>query len=351
MDNKPERDPRLDLAKAIAISLVLLWHLQPLQLNVTGESAFSIKLLKFLVEQFNYQITLLAVPLFLLVSIFLFFGKMQGQVADYSRKRLLRIFEIFLFWTTFQTLGYLLIRSLPTIQSTDLVIRFPSTVFEILTLGGLGGSVFYFLFVLLGLQIMASVYGVFWEKQRILTIISILWIIVSVFYFEYKNITYAHLPYWRIDNFLVYVPIAYLLRRIENKKLLYFIPVLFLGYSLFSAYDLYLGRIGPDPGIYGRLSISLGATALFSAILQLRSLKENKIILFLSSYSLGIYAVHNYWQKLFIYVFRTLGLSSGELSASFVVNVWNLIIFVLVIALTALTILLLRKTPLKRFIM
>ena len=48
------------------------------------------------------------------------------------------------------------------------------------------------LFVLLGLIIFAALYGIFWKKERVLTVISIVLIIFSVAYFEYKNINHSH---------------------------------------------------------------------------------------------------------------------------------------------------------------
>jgi fucose 4-O-acetylase-like acetyltransferase len=53
VDNTLQRDTRLDFAKAIAISLVLLWHLQPIQIAATDKSNILVKLLEFVLLQFN----------------------------------------------------------------------------------------------------------------------------------------------------------------------------------------------------------------------------------------------------------------------------------------------------------
>lgn len=99
VNNTSPRDPNLDLAKAMAISLVLFWHLKPIQIMETSESSAFIKSINFLLVQFYAQVSLLAVPLFFLVSLYLFFSKANNNIWGYMKKRCLSIGEIYLFWT------------------------------------------------------------------------------------------------------------------------------------------------------------------------------------------------------------------------------------------------------------
>lgn len=354
MKDGQERDIRLDLTKAIAISLVLIWHLQPIQVTLTEGSGLFVKLLKYGMEQFYYQVSLVAVPLFFLVSIFLYFEKTRDNVFEYTKKRFIRVAKVFLFWTIIQTLVFLVTRSIEEIQIGKSVLQFPSVVWDIIVGGDIplphtGESILYFLFVLLGLILLAAIFSVFKEKQ-FLIYVSILLILISVIYFEYKNIYFSKIPYWRIDNFLIYVPIAYLLWRDKRGISVYFIPLLFLGFTLFSTYDLFLRRIEYQSGIYARLSIVLGASALFMSFLQFRNLKKNWIVSFLSKYSLGIFVIHLYWLKMI----QNMLLQSDFYTNGSVpvqpLNIWGLIISVAVIGLTVISILILRKTPLKSYI-
>ena len=62
------RDDRLDFLKAISILFVLFWHFKPL--SIIPSPSFLSKILFHLIRAFNFEITLLAVPTFFLVSLF-----------------------------------------------------------------------------------------------------------------------------------------------------------------------------------------------------------------------------------------------------------------------------------------
>ena len=350
MESKSIRDTRLDLAKAIAISLVLIWHLQPIQLNLASNSHFILKLIKFGIDQVYYQVTLLAVPLFFLVSSYLFFVRMGDQPVEYSKKRFSRILLLYVVWTAIQFVVFYIFRLSTYISTGKAEFRLPMNIAELIMQGGpglpyVGGSIYYFLFVLLAVIILSTVFGLIKDK-KITSVFAWLIILVSLIHFEIGG----NIPYWRVDNFLVYVPIAFLLWKDKTNKKAISVPILFIGYALFSLHDLYLRQAGYHFEGYSRISVVLGAAALLSAILQISNLEENKTVSFLSRYSLGIFATHKFWQLLVILVMLELFPSLSDTAALQPLDLSRIIISIIVIPLTFLFIYLTRNSRLKRFI-
>ncbi|NER27548.1 MAG: hypothetical protein F6J89_07910 [Symploca sp. SIO1C4] len=73
------RDERLDFVKAISISLVLIGHLKPIIiLSLQTPYAF-IKITHSILSQLFVNSILIAVPLFILTSLFLLFQKLQAS--------------------------------------------------------------------------------------------------------------------------------------------------------------------------------------------------------------------------------------------------------------------------------
>lgn len=94
-----QRDVRLDYAKALAISFVLFLHLEPIKILGTG---FLSRITNFGIKQIHFQIAAGAVPLFLLVSLYLFYQKTEVSALHYLDKRWRRLVEVFVFWTCCQ---------------------------------------------------------------------------------------------------------------------------------------------------------------------------------------------------------------------------------------------------------
>jgi len=88
----------------------------------------------------------------------------------------------------------------------------------------IGGSVFYFLFVLLILVSVSTVFYLFRNIEKLFPLIGITVVIVSILYFEFLNLNGRGLLYWRIDNFMIYIPLSYFLLRQESEKLVRYIP-------------------------------------------------------------------------------------------------------------------------------
>jgi hypothetical protein len=350
------RDDRLDFVKAISIVLVLIWHLKPLRIVTVETPSTFIKLTRLALEQMYLSLTLVAVPLFILTSLFLLFQKLQYSNYKYLQKRCWRLLEVFGFWFSFQFFIYYVVE---LIQSTSSNLPFSLSpnlnIGELVTgtkpaLPIVEDSVFYFLLVILELTVIS--YLLFsWEKvARLKNYTSVAIIIILLVYFEVLNLSSAGISYWRLDNFLIYIPLAYLLvkrEKIERKYIL----ALWLLFLIFGIQDVLLRRITYEIGVYSRISVICGALAIFSSCINLsRHWQAPKHIKFLAKFSLGIFALHKYWQLLMAVsipqVFQALGISM-EL---FKIDISAIFIAIATTLLTFGSVRLLDRTPLQKFI-
>lgn len=354
VDNALPREINLDLTKAIAISLVLFWHLQPIQLLVTDEATIFIKIMGFVLAQFYQQVSLLAVPMFLLVSLYLFYQKIDSRTIKYTGKRCLRIGKVYLFWTICQFAFFYLVIFIMSLNNGVGDYAFPIPIHRLVMEGGpplpvVGGSVFYFLFVLLILVLISAVFYALKDNKKTFVGISI--VIASILYFEIINLGGSSLPYWRVDNFLVYIPLSYfILLKKKRGDLIKYIPYFYVGFILFSAHDFYLRNQGSFCHLYSRISIVFGSIALFSSILQIKSLKQNVAISLMSKYSLGVFAIHKYWQLIVFLAFHYCGFSTIVYASSFPLNLHTLNIAMITTVLTFCAVLLGGHTFLKKYL-
>ena len=235
MNNALQRDTRLDFAKAIAISLVLFWHLQPIRLSVADNSSGLIKIFGIGLTLFYLQITLVAVPVFLLVSIYLFFQKIEDFTTENVSRRCLRIAVVYLFWTVCQFAFFYGLMFIQYFHNGVRNFSAPIPIHRLLMEGGpplpiVGGSVFYFLFVLLILVLVSVFLYSFRNLQKIFFLMGALIVLFSFLYFEIINLNGGGLPYWRIDNFLIYVPLSYFLLKQKRENLVRYIPYFCMGF-------------------------------------------------------------------------------------------------------------------------
>jgi fucose 4-O-acetylase-like acetyltransferase len=355
VDNALQRDTRLDFAKAIAISLVLFWHLVPIRILVTEKSTVLTKIIGFGLTQFYLQISLVAVPMFLLVSMYLFYQKIEDSTLEGMSKRVLRIGRVYLFWTAFQFAFYYGIMFIQYLHNGVIHFWLPIPVPRLLMEGGpplpiVYGSVFYFLFVLLISVLVSTVFYSLRHVKKLLPLIGISVVIVSILYFEFLNLNSRGLEHWRIENFIIYIPLSYFLLRQESGKLVRYIPYFYMGYVLFSAQDVYLRHQGYHCGAYSRISIVFGSIALFSSALQLKNLNKSTVITFLSTYSLGIFATHKYWQLIVNVAFQFFGFSMPVYHVAFPLDLRALTMAVISMLLTFSAILFGGHTLIKRYI-
>ncbi len=157
------------------------------------------------------------------------------------------------------------------------------------------GSVFYFLFVLIALTLMAGVFYAASNSPRLTNWGGIVLILGSLIEFETVNVLGGSIAYWRLDNFLIYVPLAYFWSIPGMRPSHRVVALVWLGFFLFSAHDFILRKNGNDLGAYSRISIVTGTCALWLTIAALHRWRVRSSIDFLARHSLGIFAVHKYW--------------------------------------------------------
>lgn len=249
----------------------------------------------------NFYFLLLPVPVFFLISFFLFFQK-AARPLFHVRKRLMKLCRLYCIWTGIYILfyGYM----------TNYHSLMPDTLHKaIIAIISGYHSAYYFLFSLILLTIIAyiitkSPLNIIW----FLLIISLL----SLYYFPFLVKTNNNLSfltaYWNPVNFLPYLFIAKVINDywektqiIKSKKinrLLICISGLFLLSAIFEwiwlkdkNFFLYNHMAIPP---YTRLSIATGAVLIFCFSL-LATKPPNRIIVFLSRYSLAIYCIHGYF--------------------------------------------------------
>ncbi len=360
---KTSRNYQLDIIKAIAISFVLIGHLETIDISAPKLQAYNFNIiLKQAIIFFYFQIIFLAVASFLLVSLFLYFQKLETTGKAYFFKRIPHLTSLFLFWVTLQYVMYYLTviwkTGLPFKQQlAQLAGTFTPSIF--ILDGGprlpiVGDSVFYYFSELIFLIILASVFFAIAKNERLGTILGAAWIIASLVYFEIACFQQTHIPYNRLHSFSLYVPLAFFFFKFRDtfsKPLLFF---LITGYLAFSIQDYLLRSQEMNFNIYARPSIVFGAASLFYGIKNIKSRYETKITKFLSKYSLGIFATHKYIQYFFVVlltpIFEAYNIGKKIPIWLFRVDVRAWVITAATLAVTFLIVYMLDKTPLNKYV-
>jgi hypothetical protein len=296
------RDFRLDLLRAVAICLVLLWHIQPFNFEAVNSSADWLhRLPQYLVSGFNQQFTFFAVPTFCLVSLYLFYSHIS---FSYFKRRMARLAVLYVVWTVIQFIAYFVVGWFGNYFHWRMLAEVSLSPVLVILQGGpplpqVSDSVFYYFFILLILTGLAFLYAGL--KPRVRLIVGLVVVVGSLVYFEIMNLNWINIPYWRIDNFIIYVPIAYVLRQYSQitKYWYIFLGLLFL--LLFHNY-LTLAFLNPSSA-YGRVSLVFGTVTLFCLVFRCRPGAKNRIVDFLAVHSLGLFSVHKYFQLFFIVFF------------------------------------------------
>jgi len=359
--NHNKRNYGLDLAKAVSIMLVMIWHLQPITLYPTKHANVLSRFLIEATEIFYLQITLVAVPTFILVSLFLFFEKLNTEGAVYFRRRMLRITELYVFWTIIQFGAYYLIRIIERLQTGRVFsLGIPDTTPGYLLVNGgpplplVGGSVFYFLFALLLLTAAAYPFFILSKKTNIASVLGIIIILVSLIWIEITNLRAIKIHYWITWNFIVYLPLAYLIHKNQERLKTSTIIALGVGYLAFSLRDIILREMNAPFSAYGRISIILGATTLFASLIKWQASKTSGVLSLLSGFSLGLFATHKYWQYASFIglnkIYTTYGLAKLIKLQTIHVNILTLQVAIIATFLTIAGVYIINKSPLARYI-
>ncbi|MDF5734897.1 MULTISPECIES: acyltransferase family protein [unclassified Nostoc] len=335
-----ERNNSLDALKALSIAFVFIWHLRPFQFIINDSAHMTVLLIAKILRNLELQLYLTAVPIFYLVSLYLFFQK-SGDIT-YFQKRITKLIKIYLFWVIVQNIFFIIAtRKIPNFSWEVITGLEPS-------LPIVGDSVFYFLFNLICLTILAFLYQII-KSDSFRRIISCRIILFCLFYFEACCILNFSIPYHWLINFVIYIPIAFYLVKFPD-KLLNFKFYYLIAFILFSFHDIYLRTYGYYSSIYGRIAIICGAITIFCYVHSQKEIKENFLVQKLSQYSLGLFSLHKYWQYLFFLLINNykigidIGFVGTPLSTIFLIEGFFVVFF------TMLSIYLLKLTRLKQFV-
>jgi Acyltransferase family len=350
--NQPvQRDTNLDILKSICISFVLLWHFQPLQPVLDIHNAFN-DLTQALGKIINYQVFLMAVPLFFIISLHLFLKK-ENSTSAYLSKRIQSLLKLVVFWTSFQFIFYGITLWIGVPDRNGTVQQFSLSSLESMaklligiapSLPFVGDSVFYFLINLIIITTLTSLYARISSSIR--AKIAMPLIAVSVIYFEALALLNLKTPYCFPDSFLTYIVVADMFthQRCKLSQFKYIYLFLYIGFSI---QDVILRTSDDILSIYARASILFGCLTVLTFIYPAK-MATPKLVKHLSKYSLGIFAIHKYSQYIFYVIFHpvssTMNLRIVELP------ILPILVSTLALALTGYVIYLLRGTPLKQFI-
>jgi len=353
------RNYRLDLLKGISIILVVIWHFQPLRLKEQFHPSLLTKAVSFSLYIFNNQIIAVAVPVFFLISLYLFFqkqGTLDSKAAlSYLRKRLTRIFSVYGFYLLLQFALYYLTQQFQTLDKPHSFSIAELT--EFILVGGsplpiVSYSVLYFLLDLGALVFLSFIY--FKLAPKLKKDYSLLLIVFFLAYLEISPFFGNHIPPHRLDNFLVYIPIAFIWWK-NPSNLIRFKNWYAVGFLLFSVHDHLLRPINLSGQLYSRVSILLGALTLITFCCSLKLNSEKiKPIEFLSKHSLGIYALHKYVMLLIsaclFKAFSLFGVKDFINIMNLEISSFSLLTSLFTCATTLLFVYGLGLTPLKRFV-
>ncbi len=301
MNNKSQRYHGFDYLRALMTLAIVAWHIKLFgisdiaKINLYKNHSFIFS------DLINYHFLLLGVPVFFLISLFLFSYRILNETG-YLTKRLERLSYLYIFWTGFWLIvfkavyGYSFIR----LDSAKKIV--------LLIITG-GHSLYYFLFsliILTGISFIVS-------KLRVrylwpLLIITLLFMIIFPLSLGKNNSFQYFVAYWNPVNFLPYVLISAIVAKYMQKEgiesyypemkkciLLLFILLIvssFLEWKYFVNVNNFKYDAQAIPS-YTRVSVVIGSTIFFLSSFFIRK-PPNRIIRFLSEYSLGIYLTHGF---------------------------------------------------------
>lgn len=274
----------LDYLRAGACLLVVLWHRDTL--GFLRSSPVMVKA----VSIFYYNVALLAVPIFFLVSLRLFVKRREEEPDYFEKKRAKKLLGLYFFWSTLYVLW-------SVGKGSFNPFFFQSTfAFALLLVTG-GNGLFYFFFALIMVTTLANIY----LRIRPLMAppfvwgffgLSCLWILFALHYGTKDPLLSV---FWNPLNFLPYIFAAILI----DQKLLPFNTrtLLLLGASVLTSILLEWTLIDPQIHLpylmppYTRLSVVLSALLLL-VLFEHLPLPQNRLASLLARYSLPVYCLH-----------------------------------------------------------
>jgi hypothetical protein len=331
---KQSRDAQIDIIKAISIVLVLLWHIQPIPGGLLPQNSLLSDLGREIIRLFYFRITLLAVPIFILVSLYLFIKKMAID-GSYWKTRLWKLMQIYIFWVGIQFILYLITGGpLPLPLNTIIPGGGPPLPY-------VGASVLYFLFILILCTIWSTLFLKIPERFRL--ILSIIVIGLSCLHFVFAPRYGIGLDTVAMENYYIYIPIAYYLQNYKEKLSKYRV-YLITAFFITAFYEEYLWST--PLSAYGRLSTVFGVLSLVSIFIS-GKFTAYRSVEFLARYSLGIFALHRYFQYLCIFLLAIYR-QKGLLIVPSVMQ--PMLIFIVVVTLSCITSYLMGKTKMRIYV-
>ncbi len=333
------RDGGLDIIRAISIVLVVIWHIKPITASMLPDHTAIVLWGGRAIEFFYLNISLLAVPSFILISLYLFVRKLSED-KNYWQKRFLRLFQIYVFWVGIQFILYLLTGG-PLPLPLKTIIRSGGPDLSFPPLLPSMPSIFYFLYIL----IFCSVLTFLFQKlpDKIKSILGLVVVLGSCLYFLLIPLYGIGIDTRSMKNYYVYVPVAYYLYHAKHIFVQYrWLFLIGFGLSIIAEWTL-IGMVAA----YGRLPIFLGTLSLVSFLIYKKTTASRPTIL-LSRYSLGIFALHGYCLAAVLVPYALL----WKQNSSFPVRTLPEGIFLLVTtsALTCLCVWLMAKTKLRKYV-
>lgn len=239
----------------------------------------------------QFNIFYAAVPVFLVISLFLIFER-KSQLS----RELTRSYHLFLLYAFWAGLWILYSGSRPTLSITGLLI--------FLITGG--QSIFYFLFSLACLSLIAIAIRKLpihwsWICLGISLFFQGLWPILNMHHTHFKYLV-AH---W---NPILFIPCVFVAKLLSDYKPVILekrgLSLIILFLAIISAMVEWRTLIHPNHAIilatifpsYARISPILSAACIVMVALAIRK-KPNRLILSLSSMSLGLYCVHPFLES------------------------------------------------------
>lgn len=286
-----------DYLRAFMSLAVVAWHLQVFGISALFDKNEFLRHAISFSDIINFHLLLLAVPVFFLISLFLFFDHYKTH-DRYFKNRIKKISGLYGFWLglflLFYAWRYGFVSLLPT-DGKDLLVKITSG----------WSTLYYFFFSLLLMTCLARIVA---RMRRsivwLLLVISLASLWGAAFLVKIGAAPNYLVAYWNPLNFVPYVFIARLWADNADKHLcpLRALPFFLLSVGfVFAAFFEWQWMInsnnfqynGSALPAYTRVSLVLAAVIVFCWSFLLRH-RPNRLIRFLSDYSLGLYCLHGY---------------------------------------------------------
>lgn len=287
----------IDYLRAIMSVFVVIWHTggagrSPVYTPQFANASLTVS------DVLNFHFLLLAVPSFIFISIFLY--AQGGQTLARLQSRFSRLLLLYLFWPA----AFIVIMSGTGTLMKHLGVATDSVLGAFLVFFSAGVNVFYFFASLLAATVIAHVFMRAWNWVLfigfVLTSLSIGWL---PHYAEENKMMFLS-SYWSPLNFTPYIFLALLFAKnlewIRAHRMAVFAASVLacVGAAWYDwnylASMVMLKAQGYAVPCYMRTSLIFGVSALMTIMLTIQ-LPMNRVIAFMSKYSLALYCLHAFF--------------------------------------------------------